>query len=294
MVVLSAGVLLGQLALAVPAGAGTTSSDCLNPDIWAVPGVVTHGTSGDDVIFGTAGPDVIYGGAGNDTICGFAGNDELYGGPGDDELHGMAGWDNLFGQNGNDDMRGGPGNDYLLGGNGNDDLRGQGGHDRLLGWTGDDWLHGNAGNDTLRGGGGTADKCWGYAGTDREDGCELIGTTEICELSTVGGDTGGDCERVWGGASTFVRFFEVPANADGSCPIGVSPEQRAFELGNNVPTAYSIWTVRNKLPVGSHVQNVSVGAAGAIQLDVITRTIIKPTAESLCLSAAAIGRAGNQ
>jgi|GEM_PF-3680563 len=297
LIVVLASVLLGPLLFVAPAGAGSTSVDCLHPDIWAEPGVVTHGTDGDDVIFGTDGADVIYGGEGNDTICGFAGNDTLYGGPGNDRIHGMAGWDELFGQNGNDDMRGGPGNDYLVGGDGNDTLRGEGGHDRLIGWNGNDWLHGNDGNDTLRGGGGNDDKCFGYAGTDRQDGCELTGTTEICEASTIQGDTGRDCERVWGGINSSVTFWEVPANEDGSCPINRSDAQKAYERANDGLTAYSIWNVVSAVPKGvspERFQNIAIGAAGSVQLDVITRTIIKPTAKSLCVSAAAIGRAGNQ
>ena len=42
----------------------------------ALPGHVTYGTPGDDVIMGTAGNDVIRGGRGQDRICGLGGDDD--------------------------------------------------------------------------------------------------------------------------------------------------------------------------------------------------------------------------
>ncbi|HJV08560.1 MAG TPA: S8 family serine peptidase [Acidimicrobiales bacterium] len=106
--------------------------------ITALPGVLTVGTTGDDVIYGTAGPDRILGMGGNDTILGLGGDDQLFGGEGNDLLCGGPGNDRLAGDNGNDILQGDAGNDDLAGGAGNDSLFGNGDVDRLDGGQGTD------------------------------------------------------------------------------------------------------------------------------------------------------------
>ncbi len=83
----------------------------LEPTIVATPGIASHGTDGDDVIFGTEGNDVIYAGDGNDVVCGLGGRDTI------------------LGEGGNDTVSGGPGDDYLAGGTGSDDISGDSGMD---------------------------------------------------------------------------------------------------------------------------------------------------------------------
>ncbi|MEW6153313.1 MAG: S8 family serine peptidase [Actinomycetota bacterium] len=124
---------------------------CTNPPpatITAVPGVITVGTPGDDVIYGTAGDDRIFGGGGNDIIIGFGGNDMLSGGDGNDIL---------CGGDGNDSLAGGAGNDFLSGDAGNDDLSGGAGDDTLVGGTGADRLVGGLGTDHCTPGGDLGD-----------------------------------------------------------------------------------------------------------------------------------------
>jgi subtilisin family serine protease len=106
--------------------------------IVAVPGVITVGTAGNDLIYGTAGDDRIFGMGGDDIIVGLGGNDMLAGGDGDDILCGGEGNDQLSGGNGNDILVGGPGNDDLSGGAGDDLLSGGEGVDRLAGGQGTD------------------------------------------------------------------------------------------------------------------------------------------------------------
>lgn len=79
--------------------------------IVALPGIVTIGTRGDDVIVGTPGDDVIRGRGGNDVICGYGGNDRIKGGAGRDRLYGGSGDDDLVGNRGKDRLFGGSGGD---------------------------------------------------------------------------------------------------------------------------------------------------------------------------------------
>jgi hypothetical protein len=118
--------------------------------IFAVAGVATIGTPGDDVIMGTAGDDVIDGLGGNDRICGGGGDDRISGGPGNDMIHGGPGNDTLLGGPGRDRILGGPGNDTLDGGPGRDVLLGGPGDDTIIGQAGEDVMDGNAGGDVCR------------------------------------------------------------------------------------------------------------------------------------------------
>ncbi len=79
--------------------------------IYAVPGAVTFGTAGNDIICGTEGPDRIAGLGGDDIIYGFGGDDQLSGGEGNDRLFGGLGNDSLVGGGGADFLSGGPGAD---------------------------------------------------------------------------------------------------------------------------------------------------------------------------------------
>ncbi|CCH33040.1 calcium-binding protein [Actinosynnema sp. NPDC047251] len=94
----------------------------LVPTIFAVPGVVTVGTNGPDVILGTPFADEIHARQGNDVVCGLPGNDVIYGGAGDDRVFGQLGDDHLFGGDGVDLLDGGPHNvgDWADGGPLND------------------------------------------------------------------------------------------------------------------------------------------------------------------------------
>lgn len=142
------------VAFDLPAGAAPGTDACALPSplppgvIFAVPGQVTIGTAGDDIIIGTEGDDRIAGMGGNDKIYGLGGNDKLSGGDGDDLL---------CGGNGNDELSGGNGNDKLHGEAGNDDLAGGDGDDVLLGGAGDDRLSGGPGVDVCTGGGQAGD-----------------------------------------------------------------------------------------------------------------------------------------
>lgn len=115
--------------------------------IFAVPGVVTAGTAGDDVIMGTDGNDVIRGLGGNDRVCGGAGADRIIGGGGRDRISGDDGDDTLIGRGGRDRIFGGSGDDSLRGGPGRDHLRGGLGDDTIVGQAGNDVMDGNAGGD---------------------------------------------------------------------------------------------------------------------------------------------------
>jgi hypothetical protein len=130
LVVLALAALLTPLA-ALPA---RSTVDCFGmpSTITALPGVITYGTAGDDVIVGTAGDDIIRGGLGKDRICGLGGNDDLRGG---------AGRDRISGGDGDDFIRGDAGSDQLLKGDGgNDTIRADGADDEIRGGPGDDVL----------------------------------------------------------------------------------------------------------------------------------------------------------
>jgi len=118
--------------------------------IFALAGVPTIGTAGDDVIMGTDGDDVIYGRGGNDRICGGGGNDAIYGGPGNDLLSGGPGNDVIYGGPGRNRIFGGPGDDVLHAGPGRNVLRGGPGDDIIIGQAGEDIMDGNAGGDVCR------------------------------------------------------------------------------------------------------------------------------------------------
>ena len=90
--------------------------------IVAVPGVVTMGTPGDDVILGTQGNDVVRGLSGRDRICGLGGADRIIGGGGGDRIAGGAGDDTIIGGGGRDRILGNDGGDSIRGGPGRDVL----------------------------------------------------------------------------------------------------------------------------------------------------------------------------
>lgn len=152
-----------------PPGVTPTGVSCpegLTPTITAVPGVITSGTPGNDIIFGTSGPDRIGGGGGDDIICGGGGNDQLSGDAGNDQLYGDAGDDLLAGGEGNDKLYGGDGVDRLAGDVGNDELHGGPGVDYLAGGPGDDTLEdtGAPGDFLVGGAHVTGDTCTTEAG----------------------------------------------------------------------------------------------------------------------------------
>jgi hypothetical protein len=137
--------------------------------IVAVPGQVTTGTSGRDVIIGTPGADTIHAGGGDDLVCAGGGDDIVDGGAGKDRLRGQSGNDTLDGRGGKDRLSGGAGNDTQTGGVGDDDLTGGFGDDALGGGPGDDGLSGGEGDDALDGGPGD-DRLWGGPGHDSTHG----------------------------------------------------------------------------------------------------------------------------
>ncbi|HEX7277254.1 MAG TPA: S8 family serine peptidase, partial [Acidimicrobiales bacterium] len=110
-----------------------------NNIVVSAPGLITVGTSGNDVIYGTAGIDRIFGAGGDDIVFALGGDDQVTGGDGRDSL---------CGGDGNDRLTGDAGNDLLVGGNNNDDLAGLAGDDRLIGGTGVDRLTGGVDIDT--------------------------------------------------------------------------------------------------------------------------------------------------
>lgn len=83
--------------------------------IYSVPGAVTVGTAGNDIICGTEGDDRISGLGGDDIAYGFGGNDQFSGGDGADRLFGGLGNDSFIGGAGADVTSGGPGADRFLG-----------------------------------------------------------------------------------------------------------------------------------------------------------------------------------
>jgi hypothetical protein len=131
LVVLALAALLTPLA-ALPAPAATYCFGMPATIIVAVPGVVTYGTAGDDVIVGTEGDDIIRGGLGKDRICGLGGNDDLRGGAGRDRISGGEGDDVIWGNAGS--------NQLLKGDGGNDTIRADGSEDEIRGGLGDDVL----------------------------------------------------------------------------------------------------------------------------------------------------------
>ncbi|MDB5706726.1 MAG: Ca2+-binding protein toxin-related, partial [Sphingomonas bacterium] len=117
------------------------------PNDPVIVGLVTNGTSGDDVIQGAAGNDQLVGNDGNDVINGGNGNDVLNGGIGNDTLEGGYGDDTLIGGAGNDivqDLRGG--NDSLSGGDGDDIISV---NHRYLNLANNITIDGGAGNDLV-------------------------------------------------------------------------------------------------------------------------------------------------
>ena len=93
------------------------------------PGVVVHGTSGDDVLTAVANTRVILGLGGDDTLTGGAGSEVILGGAGADKVSGGGGDDVLIGGPGADSLSGGAGGDTLVGGQGADLLTGGPGTD---------------------------------------------------------------------------------------------------------------------------------------------------------------------
>ena len=128
-------------------------------------GVVSVGTTNDDMIVGGEGVDTIDGGNGDDIIAGVggddrlngsAGNDKLYGGAGNDLLNGGDGSDAIYGEVGNDELHGEQGRDFLYGGEGDDVLGGSHydkyGFNWVDGFRTGDYYVGGKGDDTLLGG----------------------------------------------------------------------------------------------------------------------------------------------
>jgi len=186
IIVMSLGLLaLVGATLATAGRVAAATSTCFGKPatIVAMPGIVTTGTSGADVIIGTSGDDVIRGGGGNDRICSRAGDDNVKGGRGDDKINlgsgddvarGGGGADRILGKRGRDMIWGDNGKDILKGGSGFDTLRGGKKADVLSGNSGADSLRGNGGADLLRGGTGV-DACAGGLGLDTLRSCnELV------------------------------------------------------------------------------------------------------------------------
>lgn len=170
----------------VPAAAGGAPTTCFGEPvtITAVPGRITNGTSGPDVIVGTAGPDIINGRGGDDLICSRGGADVVDGGKGsdsidlgrgDDTASGGSGHDTIRGRAGDDTIAGNRGRDRLIGGAGRDDLSGGPHADHLRGNSGRDVLDGGAGPDRLHGG-AAGDVCRGGGGADAGHKCETTGS----------------------------------------------------------------------------------------------------------------------
>ncbi len=104
--------------------------------IVAVPGAVTTGTSGSDVIVGTPGADDIRAKGGADLICTLGGDDYVSAAGGDDRTYGEAGADFVTGGGGTDQLFGGAGPDHLDGGPGHDALDGGADWDECIGGAG--------------------------------------------------------------------------------------------------------------------------------------------------------------
>ncbi|MFL5295554.1 MAG: hypothetical protein ACJ798_04150 [Phenylobacterium sp.] len=96
------------------------------------PGVVEHGTSGDDSLTAGDHTRLIFGLGGNDTLAGGSESDAIFGGSGADRLGGGGGNDLLLGGEGNDTLSGGTGGDTLAGGPGGDVMTGGPGADAFL------------------------------------------------------------------------------------------------------------------------------------------------------------------
>lgn len=143
-------IVAALFTFATPASSAQASCFGRTVTIFAVPGVPTVGTPGDDVIMGTSGNDVIRGRGGNDRICGLGGADRILGGGGHDWISGGAGDDMLIGGGGRDRIIGGGGHDTVRGGPGRDILRGGPGNDTIIGRAGVDVMNGNAGGDVCR------------------------------------------------------------------------------------------------------------------------------------------------
>jgi hypothetical protein len=158
--------MVGNASAVATSGAAKVAPLCSGQSatILAVPGQVTTGTSGRDVIVGTTGADTINAGGGDDLVCAGGGDDTVDGGAGNDRLRGQGGADRLGGRSGADRLSGGYGEDTLTGGVGDDTLAGRADADRLTGGPGDDTLAGGGGDDTLSGGTGNdrLDGGWGH------------------------------------------------------------------------------------------------------------------------------------
>jgi Ca2+-binding RTX toxin-like protein len=152
--------------------------------IYAVAGVATQGSDGDDLIIGTSGDDVINGGNGDDLICGRGGSDTLSGGNGNDQVLGDVGCAAGPGMPAAfpacAGAQGVAGTDTVTGGNGDDILWGDQGNDTVTGGNGDDVIFGaNVGQD----GPATSDTCDGGRGADTDRGAFCDSSSNI-ETST--------------------------------------------------------------------------------------------------------------
>lgn len=218
LVALALAALLTPLA-ALPARSAVT---CFGeaPTMYAVPGEVTYGTSGDDVIVGTDGADQIRGGSGKDRICGLGGNDVLSGGPGRDRISGGSGDDHILGEGG---LR-----NLLVGGPGADDIRASGDWDSVSGNGGADYIYTFSAEGTgVRGGPGNDEIITGHW-TKLDAG----GGTDHCALS--GGVAGVGCETV----SLFClgSGVDLPAGLVGLPGLTTAPGD--FDGNGEEDTAY--------------------------------------------------------
>lgn len=237
----------------------------LTATIVAVPGVLTRGTPGNDVIVGTAGRDIIRGMGGNDTICGLGGNDVLLGDDGSDAIFGGDGNDNIWAGNDDDEVHGGNGidriragagddlvfggadRDVILGEAGIDVIHGEAGRDSLYGGSEDDWIDGGADTDLVRGQGGDDELFSGPSGNDR-----LVGGTDNDTLdarATTGstrliGDSGNDTfygseqlDRMWGGVGNDLMYaggyHDLLRGGDGDDTIFGEAGRDVIDGGNN-------------------------------------------------------------
>ena len=251
LIVVALAALLTPLA-ALPAQSTTPCFGVLST-MTAVPGEVTFGTAGDDVIVGTAGDDDIRGGRGRDRICGLGGNDDLRGGAGRDRISGGDGDDLIDGNAGE--------NEVLSGGAGNDTLhaRGQGttaaggpGADTLVSFGAFLVLRGNGGNDHITSGyrndldaGTGADHCaldMDVAGVGCETqellcgslGAELPGGP-LTSLTTASGDFDGDGAPdtlyVWRDGTTWMAHVETAAGFGAQHELDTPPAEPAAAIG---------------------------------------------------------------
>ncbi|MBU1227633.1 MAG: hypothetical protein KJ698_10565 [Actinobacteria bacterium] len=229
-------VVLAVVAALLPLLGGGEEAKALGPCfgeaptiVIAAPGLVTNGTSGDDVIMGTTGVDVIDGRGGNDRICSGLGGDEVHGGKGADQISTSDGNDRVFGDGGNDYIDGGAGDDTISGWTGKDKLYGGDGNDELWGGGNDDKLYGEEGNDTLLFSTGT-DKLNGGGG---KDWFEASGVTKSRVLTGLRIDlASGTYSGAVGGDGTITKVENVRGTGKDDHIIGAPLVVNRLEGGD--------------------------------------------------------------